>query len=609
LVVGDAAIAAALERVRDHTRERSDAGAEKPAPQALAEKHAAEVAPTRRWPTATTTPIVVTPAAETEAKSRDVTPEALAKIAGTHLSQLRIKEAIKIYETIIHAESTRAEANQGLGWCYMNLRDYDQSIRHFEAALDVQPDYGRALYGAGITLIELGRLTEAASYARRLAGLSGNEQRARGLYVLGLVDRARGAWEEAVAHLEESLRTHPHTRGGGSRSEIRHRYELALCYRELNRPERALEHLRWAAHRERKPGPIVLDLAKLYLELERYDEAEDRFQAVLNHNPHSQLALVGLGRVFLSRHDYAKAMQSFSEVLSQAGDDLDALNGMAECYKGVGDLDRAARYLEQISRRYTAPRAQLEKRLRSLENERTLRDAELLRMRNIAALNIMATGIAHELRQPLTLIRLAAQNARRDLQKGIGSNVDDDLRDIDGGVVRLDKIIAVLQDAASDEVATDEVVVLDDAIDNAMSLFRAQLAHREIDMALENTSGVRIIGSRAALQQVLINLISNARDALAEAQTKKIRISATEEGDKVRIQISDTGCGMSEAVRERALDPFYTTKQHGGTGLGLYICHNLLRRMNGSLRIKDTSVGRGTTFEVELRRAEGASHG
>jgi signal transduction histidine kinase len=534
------------------------------------------------------------------------------------LTQHRVKEAIEIYHSMLGAESMRAEANAGLGWCHLYLRDFDQSVGYFEAALDMQADFGWALYGVGLSLLELGRLGEAASYARRLAGLVGNEHRARGLYVLGLVDRARGSWDEAVLHLEESLQTHPHKRGAGRKAtEIRHRYELALCYRELNRLDRALDHLGWAAQHERKPGPIALDLAKLYLELGRYDEAEERFRAVLKHDQHNpsvwfgvgQLAWLGLGRVRLGRRDYTAAIQSFSEVLSKAPEDLDALNGMAECYKGLGDLDRAAGYLTKIEKLYTTPRAQLENRLRSLENERTLRDAELLRMRNIASLNIMATGIAHELRQPLTLIRLAAQNARHDAKKGIVSNLDSDLEDIDGGVVRLDRIIAVLQDAASDEVATDEVVVLDAAIAAALSLFQAQLSHRGIEVVTEKTSGVCVIGSRVALQQVLINLISNARDALAEAQIKNIRISATEEGEKVRIEVSDTGCGMSEAVRERAIDPFYTTKQNGGTGLGLYICHNLLRRMNGSLRIKETSPGRGTTFEIELRRAEGATHG
>lgn len=594
LVTDDAEVAAALKRVRTRTKKLVGEAVDKPAVDG-AGKRTGGAAETRA----------------VDAENRSIDPEALAKVAGRLFNELRVREAIEIYQSILRVESTRADANVGLGWCYLHLRDFDRSIRYFEAALDAQPDDGRALYGAGLSLLERGRLVEAASYARRLAGLSGNEHRARGLYVLGLVDRARGAWDEAAAHLEESLRTHPHRRRGQPGwSEIRHRYELALCYRELNRPVRALEHLGWAAQHERKPGPIALDLAKLYLELEQHDEAEERFQAVLKHDRHSRPALVGLGRVRLGKHDYKRAIQSFSEVLSRASDDLDALNGMAECYKRLGDLDRAARYLEQIGQHYKAPSAQLERRLRSLENERQMRDAELLRMRNIAALNIMATGIAHELRQPLTLIRLAAQNARRDLKKGDVKHIDADLEDIDVGVVRLDKIISVLRDAASDEVATDEVVVLEDAIDAAMSLFRAQLAHREIEVVVDKkASAVRVIGSRVALQQVLINLISNARDALAEAQTKNIRIAAAENDDKVRIEVSDTGCGMSEAVRERALDPFYTTKQNGGTGLGLYICHNLLHRMNGSLRIKETSVGRGTTFEIELRRAEGPSYG
>jgi signal transduction histidine kinase len=597
LVTSNAEAAAALARVRDRLLEKEEKEAEDDGRPASGVPAASGMADA----------VKVQPAGPANAGTN---PQTLANVADKLLTKRRVQEAIDIYQSILGAESTRVEANVGLGWCYLSLRDFNQSIRYFEAALDAQPDSGRALYGVGISLLEVGRHGEAASYARRLAGLAGNEHRARGLYVLGLVDRARGAWDEAVAHLEESLQAHPQRRvGQPGWSEIRHRYELALCYRELNRPDRALDHLRWAAHHERRPGPIALDLGKLYLDLGRHGEAEARFQAVLKHDAQNRTALVGLGQVRLGRHEYAMAIQSFSEVLSRSRNDLDALSGMADCYKALGNLDRAAGYLEQIRSLYKTPQAQLEQRVRSLENERQMRDAELLRMRNIAALNIMATGIAHEMRQPLTLIRLAAQNARRDMEKGIVKNVDADLEDIDSGVVHLDKIISILRDAGSDDVATDEVVVLDDAIDAALSLFRAQLSHREIEVVIEQTRGVRVIGSRAALQQVLINLVSNARDALAEAQTKQIRIVAVEEGDKVRIQVSDTGCGMSEAVRERALDPFYTTKQNHGTGLGLYICHNLLRRMNGALRIKQTSVGRGTTFEIELRRAEGASHG
>ncbi|MDI3288876.1 tetratricopeptide repeat protein [Polyangium sp. 15x6] len=552
----------------------------------------------------------VTPDRLAAQSNDEVGAEALLGTAGRLFGKLQVREAIEIYQSIVNVEATRAEANNGLGWCYLHLREFNESIRYFETALDARPEFGRALYGAGLALLELGRLVAAASYARRLAGVPGDEHRARGLYVLGLVDRARGAWDEAVANLEESLRTYPHRRRGQPGwSEIRHRYELALCYRELNRPEQALEHLRWAAQHERKPGRIALDLAKLYLELERYEEAEKRFQAVLKQDPGNRAARVGLGRVYIARQDYTAAIESFREVLSSASDDLDALNGMAESYKGLGDLDRAARYLDQIRRLYRTPQVLLEQRLRSLENERQIRDAELLRIRNIAALNIMATGIAHELRQPLSVIRLAAQNARRDLARGNTSYIDADLADIDKGVVRLDKIIAVLRDAGSDELATDEVFLLDEAIDAAMSLFRAQLAHRDIEVLIENTADVLIIGSRVALQQVLVNLISNARDAMTDARVKKLTIAASEERGQVRITISDTGCGMSEAVRERALDPFFTTKQNGGTGLGLYICYNLLRRMNGSFRIRDTSIGRGTTFEILLRSAKGAVHG
>lgn len=528
----------------------------------------------------------------------------LESLANEHFRSLRIREAIDLFERALAIEPARAGALAGLGACYMHLRDHELAVHHFEKALDSQPDFGRALYGASMCLLALRRFDEAASYARRQASLRDPENRARGLYVLGLVDRAQGDWEEAVQHLEESLRTYPHRRRGqrpGS-FEIRHRYELALCYRELNQLDRALVHLKWAvSHGQSRQA--VLDLANLYLELGRHEDAEQTFHLLLKQDAGDKRAHVGLGRVHLEKKDYPAAIQSFSTVLSRSRNDLDALSGMADAYKGLGDLDRAAGYLEQIEQLYKVPQAQLERRLRALETERQRRDAELLRMRNIASLNIMATGIAHELRQPLSIIRMAAQNARLDLQKGDTSMLDSDLADIDAGVARLDKIIAVLRDAGSDELRTDEIVDVAEAVDGALLLFRAQFANRNIEIDISHVGRLRALGSRVALQQVLINLISNARDALGDAKEKKIVLSAAESRHHVHIEVRDTGCGMSEAVRDRALDPFFTTKGNGGTGLGLYICYNLIRRMHGSLRIKETSVGRGTTFEVELRRA------
>jgi C4-dicarboxylate-specific signal transduction histidine kinase len=305
----------------------------------------------------------------------------------------------------------------------------------------------------------------------------------------------------------------------------------------------------------------------------------------------------------LQRHDYARAIEMFSAVLKGAADDLDALNGLAEAYKGKGDLDRALGYLEQIRRRHRTPQGQLERKLRALQLERERRDAELLRVRNIAALNLMATGIAHELRQPLSLIRLAAQNARKDLEEGEQTYLQQDLADIDRSVAQIDKVIAVLRDISSPEGPTDEVVDLAEVLDEALSLFRTQLSHREIAIETNDLAGQRVLASRAALRQVLVNLISNARDALESTHEKRIRIWAIQGTSDYRIYFQDNGCGMDAAIRDQAFDPFFTTKKDGGTGLGLYICHSLMRRMGGSISLKETAPGRGAKFELRLHRA------
>jgi signal transduction histidine kinase len=110
--------------------------------------------------------------------------------------------------------------------------------------------------------------------------------------------------------------------------------------------------------------------------------------------------------------------------------------------------------------------------------------------------------------------------------------------------------------------------------------------------------------AQAHVQQILMNLVGNALDAMQEQERGMLSLFTWEEADHVCVAVADTGPGMSESVRSRIFEPFFTTKPPGkGTGLGLAICYGLARRNKGSLTVRSTE-GEGTIFVLTLPRME-----
>ena len=516
----------------------------------------------------------------------------------------RVAAALEALHAIVEAHPDDASAHVELGMCHLQLREYDNALRHFDRALEVAADDGRAFYGAAMSLFELGRFEESVRYASRMSRLLDPESQARGLYIIGLVEHARGAWLAAAVSLERSLEIDPHRRRSKARAagaELRHRTILAECYRELGRDEDALRHFLWTFRKTQRPGrSLRLGLADVYLALRKFPECREQLEAVLADAPDDRDALLLLGRHWAELGQHANSILAYQRVLHKDQQDPDALAGMVEAYKARGEVDRVIGYVQQMEQGVLRPERQRLRRDFALAHERAHRDADLFRARNLAALNVMATGVAHELRQPLSVIRLAAQSARRDLERGRSARVCDDLAEIDEGVVRLDRIIELLRLAARGDTEVQEDVDVAAALADAMLLFEAQLRHRSI--AFEDAVPPRVVasGNRVAVQQIFMNLIGNARDALTDVAEKRIRVSAEERDGRVFVRVEDTGCGMLPATLEHVMEPFFTTKGSEGTGLGLFLSSSLARKMGGSLEVLETRPGRGTTFELSL---------
>lgn len=248
-----------------------------------------------------------------------------------------------------------------------------------------------------------------------------------------------------------------------------------------------------------------------------------------------------------------------------------------------------------------------------LEVELQLNEMQLAQSAKLAGLGEMATGIAHELNQPLNNIGLLASRVSRRLSKEQGGRDFEleKLHKIQGQVQRASKIIDQLRTFGRPSVQNIAGFPLERPVRSVLDLVEQQFASRGIELIVEIPNGLPDVeADESQLEQVLINLLNNARDALsaqAGEDSAWVRVKAEAEllpGDgelRVCLHVSDNGPGMSDAVCRRVFEPFFSTKEVGkGTGLGLSISYGLVRGFGGTLAVR-SKRGAGTTFTILLK--------
>jgi PAS domain S-box-containing protein len=255
---------------------------------------------------------------------------------------------------------------------------------------------------------------------------------------------------------------------------------------------------------------------------------------------------------------------------------------------------------------------------RKLEAELQLQELQLIQSAKLATLGEMATGIAHEVNQPLNNIGLLSSRVRRrlnlhPLDGEERSFYDDKLDKIQSQVERAGKIIDHLRTFGRPTDTQLSSVDVRTPVDGVMVFLREQLKRRDIEVDIDLPASLPPVhADEARLEQVLMNLIVNARDALDQMDDdnakKRITVTAQEgslpSGEPaLGIVIRDNGPGIPREVVDRIFEPFFTTKEVGkGTGLGLSISYGLVRGFGGVLEV-ESEPGEGTTFTIQLRRA------
>ncbi|MDP2700189.1 ATP-binding protein [Thalassospira sp.] len=231
--------------------------------------------------------------------------------------------------------------------------------------------------------------------------------------------------------------------------------------------------------------------------------------------------------------------------------------------------------------------------------------AELVQAGKLAALGQMSAGIAHEINQPLTAIRSYADNALQFFARGKPETVERNLIRISELTERMGRITNHLKTFARRPEYDSQPVDLVPAIHKAIDLVTetGRVAGTTIRFH-PPTPCPHIIAEEAQIEQVFVNLLSNAADASRDHPHPEIEIDVTPGTQSLLVAVRDNGTGISPDNMQKLFDPFFTTKPFGdGLGLGLSICYGIVRSFGGTMRAENNETG-GACFTVELRQAD-----
>jgi len=240
------------------------------------------------------------------------------------------------------------------------------------------------------------------------------------------------------------------------------------------------------------------------------------------------------------------------------------------------------------------------------------KETQLIQAGKMTTLGVMAAGMAHEINQPLNVIQLCADYFLKMLKKGEPIR-DDDFKSLANDIVtnvgRAAGVIKHVRDFARQPEMVRGKININDPIRDVFKVLGHQLKVHQIELELDLAPDMPyIMAEHNRLEQVFINLVTNAIDAMDEKtdrsdavdSKKRLKITSFAENGMVVVTVSDTGVGMPDEVKSKIFEPFFTTKKIGkGTGLGVSISYGIVKDYDGTIEI-ESDVGKGATFKISF---------
>ncbi|MBN1657522.1 MAG: GAF domain-containing protein [Anaerolineae bacterium] len=225
--------------------------------------------------------------------------------------------------------------------------------------------------------------------------------------------------------------------------------------------------------------------------------------------------------------------------------------------------------------------------------------AQLIQAEKLAALGELAAGIAHEINNPLHILQAYVEYMQTRL--ALDREILDVLGPMDHALENIARLANQLRDFSRPAAGEWKEVPINDAIDRVLRLVRKELMHNHVEVtALLAPALPAVMGDVRQMEQVFLNLILNARDAMPGGG--QLTVETRADSKIVYIRIADTGVGISSEHLPHIFEPYFTTKEDRGTGLGLAICQRLVTQQGGQISVS-SKLGQGTAFTVQLRAA------
>lgn len=503
------------------------------------------------------------------------------------------KKVLKVYEEALKIDPYYSQAVYQIAYTYLHLKDYQEAARWFRDYCDVaeQSEYASALRKicdiGDIFYKQQKKITKAIRTYKKILEIVPEYEKTFSIESPIYFETPDQGIEPEYVRAFEALGTIYFDAGDyENASDIYIRY----CELEQYNNEAALHRL--------------IEICDKYYQKKEYRHSIELYERIIRsiregrgdiHSEYYKDFLFSLANFYYESNEYdnKKAITLYLEIFKNCAEILREFEKEEICTR-----------LENIYSEI-AERAQYAK-LSLLKSELVEQRAELEQARQLAYLGTMATAVAHEINQPVGIIRAATDAALLDLQDDLLQieELGPLLRRIWKQTERLHTIIENFRKFARGDRTTREDVNLNQLVEQTASLFSEQLTHHHIALRLQlyqEPPAPLVFANRFQLEEALINVLSNARDAVEGRENAAIWLTTWCDPHKdCGFVVEDNGPGLSAEYRKHLFMPFMSTKStEQGTGLGLYLARKIIQDFGGALCHEDRSGG-GARFIVRF---------
>ncbi len=237
--------------------------------------------------------------------------------------------------------------------------------------------------------------------------------------------------------------------------------------------------------------------------------------------------------------------------------------------------------------------------LNTMISEVNKRNEQLVQSRKMASLGTLTSGVAHELNNPLNNISTSLQIAIEEIEEGDTAYNKELLQDAEVQVERTRDIVRALLEFSRESNVKPQTTSIKSLVEESVKLIKGELPG-SVELDIDVPEDIKTVMDFRRMQQVFINLILNAVQAMKEGGKLTIKAARDTTSNTICLEVRDTGSGIPAGVRDKIFDPFFTTKEVGqGTGLGLSVSHGIIKSHGGSIEM-ESQEGQGTTFYICL---------